>query len=162
MEVPWCQFKEFIVQSLSHVWLFAIWWTAACQALLSFTVSQSLIKPMSIESVMLSNHLILLYHPPFSSCPQSFPASGSFPVSWLFASSSQSIRASVSASVLPMNIQHWFPLGLTGLISLLSKGFSRVFSKEYPFNIYVYICISLNRIFVETWPTYGLFLATVI
>ena len=69
-------------------------------------------------------------HPlsPFSSCPQSFPASESFPVSQLFTSSDQSIGASVSASVLPMNIQGWFPLGLTGLISLLSKGCSRVFS----------------------------------
>ena len=66
---------------------------------------------------------------PFSSCPQSFPASGSFPISWLFTSGGQSIRASVSASALPMNIQGWFPLGLTGLISLLSKEFSRVFSR---------------------------------
>ena len=62
---------------------------------------------------------------PFSSCHQSFPASGFFPVSWLFASGSQSIGASVSASVLPINIWDWFPLGLTGLISLQSKGFSR-------------------------------------
>ena len=61
----------------------------------------------------------------FSSCPQSFPASGSFPMSWLFTSGGQSIRA--SASVLPVNIQGWFPLRLTGLISLLSKGLSRVF-----------------------------------
>ena len=65
---------------------------------------------------------------PFSSCLQSFPASGSFLVSWLFVSSGQSIGASASASVLPINIQGWFPLGLTGLISLLSKGLSRVFS----------------------------------
>jgi len=65
---------------------------------------------------------------PFSSCFQSFPALGSFPMSWLFASDDQSIGASVSASVLPMNIQDWFPLELTGLISLLSKGLSRVFS----------------------------------
>ena len=53
----------------------------------------------------------------FSSCPQSFPASGSFPMNWLFASSGQSIGVSASTSVLPMNIQDWFPLGLTGLIS---------------------------------------------
>ena len=65
---------------------------------------------------------------PFSSCPQSFPASRSFPMSWLFASGSQSIGASASAAVLPMNIQDWFPLGLTGLISLQPKGLSRVFS----------------------------------
>ena len=69
-------------------------------------------------------------HPvtPFSSCPQSFPASGSFPMSWLFASGGQSIGASTSASVLLMNIRDWFPLGLTGWISLQSKGLSRVFS----------------------------------
>ena len=65
---------------------------------------------------------------PFSSRPQSFPASVSFPMSQLFVSGGQSIRASASASVLPMNIQGWFSLGLTGLISLLSKGLSRVFS----------------------------------
>ena len=62
----------------------------------------------------------------FFSCPQSFPESGTFLVSWLFASGGQSIGA--SASVLPMNIQDWFPLGWTGWISLESKGFSRVFS----------------------------------
>ena len=65
---------------------------------------------------------------PFSSCLQSFPASGSFPMSQFFASGGQSIEASASASVLPMNIQDWFPLGWTGLISLKSKGLSRVFS----------------------------------
>ena len=63
---------------------------------------------------------------PFSSCPQSLPASGSFPMSQFFTSGGQSIRA--SASVLPMNIQRWFPLGWTGLMSLQSKGLSRVFS----------------------------------
>ena len=94
-----------------------------CQASQSFTISRSLLKFTSIESVMPSNHL--LSHP-FSSCPQSFPALGSFPVSQLFTSGGQSIEASASASVLP-NIQGWFPLGLTGLISLLSKGLSRVF-----------------------------------
>ena len=65
---------------------------------------------------------------PFSSCLQSFPASGSFPVSRFFASGGQSIGASASASVLPMNILDWFPLGWTGWISLQSKGLSRVFS----------------------------------
>ena len=66
---------------------------------------------------------------PFSFCLQSSPASGSFPISWLFTSGGQSIGASASASVLPMNIQDWCPLGLTGLISLQSKGLSRVFSR---------------------------------
>ena len=67
---------------------------------------------------------------PFSSCPQSFPASGSFQVSQLFTSGGQSIGVSASTSVLPMNIQDWFPLGWTGWISLQSKGLSRVFSNH--------------------------------
>ena len=82
---------------------------------LPFAISQSLLKFMSIESVMPSNHLILCC--PFSSYPRSFPELGSFPMSRLFASGSQGIGASVS--VLPMNIQGCFPLGLTGLISLV-------------------------------------------
>ena len=93
---------------------------------ISFTISQSLLKLMCIEWVMPSNHLILCY--PFS-CPQSFPASGFFSVSWPFASGGQSTGASVLASDLPTNIQGWFPLRLTGLISLQSKGVSRVLSK---------------------------------
>ena len=67
---------------------------------------------------------------PFSSCPQYFPASGSFPVSQLFTSGRQSIGVSASASVLPMNIQDWFPLRLTCLIFLFRKGLSRVFSRN--------------------------------
>ena len=74
---------------------------------------------------------------PFSSCLQSFPASGYFPVNWFFASHGQCIGASASASVLPMNIQDWFPLGLTGYISLQFRGLSRVSSnttvQKYPF-----------------------------
>ena len=98
------------VQSLSHVWLFVTLRTVACLASLSMTNSQSLLKVMSIELVMPSNHLILCC--PFSFCLQSFPASGSFPTSWPFTSGGQSIGASASASVLPMNIQgqnvvHW-------------------------------------------------------
>jgi len=112
-----------IVQSLSHARLFVTQWTAAPQASLSITISWNLLKFMSIELVMPSNHLFLCH--PLSSCPQSFSASESFPVSWLFASGGQSIRA--SASIPPMNIQDWFPLGWTGWISLQSKGFSRVF-----------------------------------
>ena len=65
---------------------------------------------------------------PFSSCFQSFPASGSFPMNQFFSSGGQSIRVSASASDLPMCVQDWFPLGLTGLVSLQSKGLSRVFS----------------------------------
>ena len=113
----------FLWLSLSCVWLFATPWAAAHQASQSFTSSQSLFTFMSIESVMLSNHLILCC--PFSFCLHSFSASGSFPVSWLFTSGGQSIWASASASILPTNIQGWFPSGLTGLI-LQSKGLSRV------------------------------------
>ena len=91
------------VQSLSHVRLFATPWTAAHQTSLSITSSHSLLKPMSIESVMPSNHLILCC--PLPSHLQFFPASGSFPMSQLFTSGGQSIRVSASASVLPMNIQ---------------------------------------------------------
>ena len=111
--------------SSNHVRLFMTPWTAAHQTSLSFTISWSLLKFMSIESVMLSNYRILC-HPLLLLSLQSFPASGSFPMSWVFTSDGQSIGA--SASVLPKNIQCWFPLGLTGLISLLSKGLSRVFS----------------------------------
>ena len=112
------------VQLLIHVWLFATPWTAACQDSLSITNSWSLLKLTSIESVMPSNHLILCH--PFSSFLQSFPASGSFQISQFFVSGGQSIG--VSALVLPMNIQDWFPWGLTGWISLQPKGLSRVSS----------------------------------
>ena len=108
-----------LVQLLSCVWLLATPWTAARQAPLSSTISWSWLKFLSIELVMLSIHLILC-HPLLL-----FP-SGFFPMSRLFPSGGQSIRA--SATALPMNIQGWFPLELTGLISLHSKGLPRVFS----------------------------------
>ena len=111
------------VQSLSRVWLFATPWTAACQSSLSITNSHSLPKFMLIESVMPSSHLILCR--PLLLLP--FPASESFPMSQLFASDGQSIGA--SASVLPVSIQGWFPLGWSGLISLLSRVLSRIFSR---------------------------------
>ena len=109
---------------LSSVQLFVTPWTAACQASLSITNFWSLLKCMSIESVMPSNHLILCHYilfPPFR-------ASGSFPVSQFFTSGGQSTGVSALASVPQMNIQDWFPLGWTGWISLLSKGLSRVFT----------------------------------
>ena len=114
---------NFVVQWLTHVELFVAPWTAPHQASLSFTISQNLLKFVSIESVILSKHFISA-----TLLSSSFIGSGSFPVSWLFASRGQSTGASASASVLPMNIQNWFPLGLTSVISLLSKGLSRVFS----------------------------------
>ena len=112
-----------VVQSLSHVWLFVTPWTTARQAFLSFITSRSLLKLLSIESVMPSNHLILC-------CPLLLPSI--FPSIRVFSNESTlhirwpkywSFRFS-----LLMNIQDWFPLGLTGLISLQSKGLSRVFS----------------------------------
>ena len=91
------------VQSLNHVQLFITPWTAALQAFLPITNSQSLLKLKSIELVMPSNYLILCH--PLLLHLQSFPASGSFPRSQFFASHGQSIRVSASTSVLPKNIQ---------------------------------------------------------
>ena len=116
-----CFFEMYVVESLSRVGLFATPRAAARLLSLSCTGSWGVLRLVSIEWC----------HPAISpsavpfSCPQSFPASGSFPISWLLASAGQSTGASISASVLPMNIQGWwFPLGWTGLISLLSKGLS--------------------------------------
>ena len=108
-----------VVQSLSHVWYFVTPWTTAHQASLSFIISQSLLKLVSIELVMPSNHLILCH--PLLLLPSIFPSIRVFsnelalPIRW------PNIGASASAWVLPMNIQDWFPLGLIGWISLQSK-----------------------------------------
>ena len=113
-----------VVQSQNHVQLLATPWPAACWASPSFIISQSLLKLRSIELVMLS-------HPLLPSSPLAlslFPASASFQMSQFFTSGGQRIGASASASVLPMTIQDWFPLGWTGWLSLQSKGLSRVFS----------------------------------
>ena len=114
------------VQSISCVWFFATPWIAVCQASLSITDSWSPPKPMSIESVMTSNHLILCHL--FLLLPSIFPSirvfsSGSvlcikWPKYWSFSFN----------IVLPMNLQDWSPLGWTGWMSLQSKGLSRVFS----------------------------------
>ena len=113
------------VQSLSRVWFFVILWTAAWQAFLSITNSQSQPKLKSIESVMPYNHLILCR--PLLLPPSIFPSIRSFPMNQFFTSGGQSFGISASASDLPMNIQDWFPLGWTGWISFQSKGLSRVF-----------------------------------
>ena len=146
----WSQ-SDSSVQLLGRVWLFATPWTAAHQASLSFTISWS-----SLNSSPLSPWC----HPTISSsvtcfsyCLQSFPASGSFPVSQLFASGDQNIWDSTSASVLPMNIQGLFPLRLTGLISLQSKRLSRVFSnitvqKYQLFSIQPFLSPSFH---IRTW-----------
>ena len=118
------QLSSVFVQLLSRVWVFATLRPAASQASLSFTIDWvcSNSCPLSRWCHRTTSSSIT----PFSFCPQSFSALGCFPMSWLFKSGGQSIVG--SASDLPMNIQGWFPLGLTSLISLLSKGLSRVFS----------------------------------
>ena len=108
-----------VAQALSCVWLFAIPWTAACQASLSFSILWSLLKFMSTESKMLTNHLILCL--PILVLPSIFPSIRVFPVSQLFILGGHSTGASAAASVLPMKIQGWLPLGLTDLSSLQSK-----------------------------------------
>ena len=114
------------VQLLSHVRLFETQWTAACQAFLSIANSQSLLKLMSTESVMPSNHLILCH--PFLLPSSIFPSIRVFSNESLLTSGGQSIGVSASKSVLSMNTQDWSPLGWTSWISLQSKGLSRVFS----------------------------------
>ena len=116
-----------VILLLCHVQLFATPWTTAHQVPLFSTISQSLFKFMSIELLVLSYHVILCHL--LLLLPSVFSSIGFFPVSCLFTSGKQSIAASSSVSLLPMNIQGWFPIGLTDLISLLSKGFSRVFSR---------------------------------
>ena len=114
------------VQSLSLVQLFAAPWTAAHQASLSITNSWACSYSCPLSRwchPTISSSVV-----PFSSCFLSFLASGSSQMSQFFTSGSQRIGVSASTSVLPMNIQDWFPLGWTGWISLLSKGLSRVFS----------------------------------
>ena len=129
------EFLEILIRSFLNLFLIfcssvvqsclTLWDSMDCstQIFLSFVISLSLLKLMSIELVMPFRHLILFV--PFSSCPQSLQASGSFPVSQLFARVGQSIGVSASASVLPMNTQDWSPLGWTGWVS---NGLSRVFS----------------------------------
>ena len=114
------------VQSLSHVQLFATPWTAAQQASLAITYPK--VYANSCPLSQWCHPTISSFVIPFCSCPQSFPASGSFQMSQLFALSDQSIGVSASTSVLPMKTQDWSPLGWTGWISLQSKGLSRVFS----------------------------------
>ena len=119
-------FQFSLVQLLSHVWLFATPWISACQASLSLPTPW--VYSNSCPSSWWCHPAISSSVIPFPSCPQSLPASGSFPMSQLFTWGGQSIGVSASASVLLMNAQDWSPLGWTGWISLQSKGLSRVFS----------------------------------
>ena len=114
------------VQLLICVRLFVTSWTVVCQASLSITSIHNMLKLMSIKLVMPSSHLNLCR--PLCLLPSFLPGSETYPKSWFFPSGGQSIGVSASASILPMNIQNWFPLWWTSWISLQSKGLSRVFS----------------------------------
>ena len=141
------------VQSLSHIPLFATPWIVACQASLSITNSQSSLKLTSIKLVMPSCHLSSSVIP-FSSCPQSLPASESFPMSQLFAWGGQSTGVSALASVLPKNTQGWSPSEWSGWISLQPKGFSRVFSNTtvQKHQFFSAQLSSQSNSCIHTWP----------
>ena len=146
----WTIFSSF--QLLTCVQLFATPWTAEHQASLSFSNIQSLLKFMFIELVMPSNHLILCH--PLLLLSSIFPSIRVFSMSQFFASGGQSIGASVSESVLPMNNQDWFPLGLIDLIYLVSKGLSRIFfnttvQKHWFFGVQP---SSQSNSHIHTWP----------
>ena len=113
------------VQLLGCVWLFMTSWITACQA---FLLPVPGICSNSCPSSQWYHPTISSSVVPFSSCPHSFPASGSFQMRQFFTSDGQSIGVSAAASILPVNIQDWFPSVLTGWISLMSKGLSRIFS----------------------------------
>ena len=115
------------VQSLSLVQFFVTPWTSACQASLSITNTQSLLKLISIESVMPSNHRVILCHP-LLLLASVFPSIMVFSSESALCSRWPNYWSFSFSNSLPMNIQGWFPLGLTVLISLQSKGLSRVFS----------------------------------
>ena len=114
-----------VAQSLSRVWLFVTPWTAASQASLSITNYWGLLKPVSIESVMPSNHLILCH---LLLLPSIFPSISSFSSKWVLPIRWPKYWNFSFSIILPMNIQDWFSLVLTGWISLQAKGLSKVFS----------------------------------
>ena len=122
-------FSFVVAQSLSRVWLFGIPWTAAHQASLSFTIPWSLLKLMSIELMMPSNHLIVCH--PLLLLSSIFPSIRIFSNESVLCIRWPKYWASAAGSVLSLNIQDWLPLGLTGLLSLQSKGLSRVFFLVY-------------------------------
>ena len=147
--IKYIQFSS--VQSLSHVQLFATSWITARQASLSITNSWSSLRLTSIESVMPSSHQSSVV--PFSSRPQSLPASETFPVSQLFAWGGQNTGVSASASFLPKKSQGWSS-EWTGCISLQSKGLSRVFSNTTVQKLQFFSTqpSSQSNSHIHTWP----------
>ena len=152
------------VQLLSCVWLFVTPWTAARQASL---VHLQLLEPAQTH-VHWVGDAIQTSHPLLFLCLQFFPASGSLPMSWLwlFASDGYSIQmASASASVLPMNIQGWFPLGLTTLISLLSKGPLKSLLQNHSLKASIlqhsaFFMVQLSHLYMTTGKTIALIIWT--
>ena len=143
---------ESSVQLLSRFRLFETPWIAARQGSLSIT--NSWVNPNSCPLSHRCHPTISFSVVPFSSCPQSFPASGYFQMSQFFTSGSQNIIFSASATVLPMNIQDWFPLVWTGHIYLQSKGLSRVFSNT-TVKKNQFLCTQLSsqsNSHIHTWP----------
>ena len=140
------------VQSLSRVWLFATPWIAAYQASLPSPTPE--VYPNSCPSSQWCHPAILSSVVSFSSCPQSFQASGSFSMSQIFTWGGQSIGVSALASVLPMSTQDWSPLGWTGWISLQSKGLSRVFSNTtlQKHQFFGTQLSSQSNSHIHTWP----------
>ena len=140
------------VQLSSRVWLFATPWTAACQASLSITNSRSPPKPMSIESVMPSNHLIICH--PLLLPPSIFPSIRVFSNESALHIRGQCIGVSASTSVLPMNTQDWSSLGWTDWISLQSRGLSRVFSNTtvQKHQFFGAQLSSQSNSHIHTWP----------
>ena len=140
------------VQSLSRVQFFVTPRISLRQTSLSITNSWSSLSLICIESVMPSSHLILCR--PFSLCPQSLPASVSFPISRLFSWGGQSIGVSALASGLPMNAQDWSPLEWTNWIFLKLKGLSRVFSNTtvQKHQFFGAQLSSQSNSHIHTWP----------
>ena len=142
-----------VVQSFSHIWFFATPWTAAHQASQSFTIVQSLLKYTFAESAMpATSHPLLPPSPPALNLSQH---QGLFLMSWLFASGGQSIGTSASASVLPMNIQGWFPLGMTGLISLMPNGLSSVFANTTVWKHQFFSAQPYIHSFLDSFPIWA-------
>ena len=145
-------------QSISHVLLFATSWTAACQTSCPSPTPRAYSN--SWPSRRGCHRTISTSVIPFSSCLQSFPASGSFSMSQFFTSDGQSIGVSALASVLPMNAQDWFPLGWTGWISLLSKGLSSLLQHHSPklsvFQCSAFFMVQLSHPHMTTGKTIAL------
>ena len=149
---PMIQFQFSSVQLLSHVWLFATPWIAACQA--SLSISTPRVYSNSRPSSWWCHPAISSSVVPLPTCPQSLPASGSFPMSQLFTWGGQSTEVSALASFFPKNTRDWSPLEWTGWISLQSKGLSRVFSNT-TVQKHWFFSAQLSSQFnshIHTWP----------